>query len=252
MKINMIGRGVAALLLLCSVTAAHAGGYYGGGGVTGGNCAAGQAANGISNVGSPTGCLPVAAAHPGYAAGQWYQGQVPGWSGTLNNSIAPAVGTDYFTLFYVPAARTVTALGLGTPTAGTSNAQLAIYTDDSTSNVLHRPGALVVSTNDIVNTSTGAVTGAVKTATLLQPGWYWFGLTSNDTTLRFKILTNSGGGQMVTVGSTSASEVGGGAASMGVLVANQTYGTWASTFVGSGVTWSTSQSLAPLPILQFQ
>lgn len=58
---SVFGRLLAAMLLLGATTTAQAGGYYGGGGsgaaISPTNCAAGQAANGISAAGAVTGCF---------------------------------------------------------------------------------------------------------------------------------------------------------------------------------------------------
>lgn len=81
-----LGRALAAALFLTSVPVAQAGGYYGGAAasISGGACTAGQAANGISSTGAPTGCFT-----PPIGQSVFFSPGLTGGSGATTYAYAP-------------------------------------------------------------------------------------------------------------------------------------------------------------------
>lgn len=199
-------------------------------------------------VGSPTG--------PGYKATNWY---IAGGFVASGTSTAPTAATVYCYPGWIHnvvapptggGSMTIDALTMRITTIGTSNATLAIYADDTTASP-HRPGALVASTNTFVDTSLTVTSQALVSNASLSQGEYWFCGMVNDTTVRYQARSGSATSDLSMVSqigsATIANSVGGSNNTAGVSTTSGiTFGTWPSTFVGAGATWTEVGTVIPL------
>ena len=193
--------------------------------------------------------------HPGYKASpNWYS--PAGFNGISTTSGGPALTTAYCSpgFFEGNSSATIASLGIRIQTVGTTNIQLAIYNNDLSSGI-SRPGTLIDSTPNILNTSATAVSGNLNATHSINPGWYWFCLQTGDTSVRYAIRIAAASdvqyGQFI--GSTSLSLISaGGIGSFGGGVSSTTgvtsFGTW-PTFVGA--TFTEIGNLAPYEVMQF-
>ena len=168
--------------------------------------------------------------HPGYKSSVWYLPSGP--------FVAPAAsgGPTAATAYCSPgqiggnSAVTITALGIRITTLGSSNIQLAIYNDNASSP--HRPGTLIDSTPNIVDTSAAPVSGSLNATHQINPGWYWFCIQTNDATVRYLAHSNSQDTLMpVFIGSSTLGNV------VAAGVSNTTGGVSTTTGVTGFGTW---------------
>lgn len=205
--------------------------------------------SGIANISATQ--MPAGITHPGYLANVWYTPvNIPGYN---TASGAAAATTAYCTLSQIGGNSlvTISALALRIGTLGSSNVQLAIYNDNA--GTIHRPGTLIDSTPNIVDTATGAFSGSLNATHQISPGFYWLCLQANDTTVRFYIPGPSQVDSYVSsVGSATLSNVlnSGGNTAVGVSTSTgvTAYGTWPS-FVGA--TFTETTNTAPYVAFQF-
>jgi len=159
-------------------------------------------------------------------------------SGVSAGAVA-ANGTASFTPFMLKTRCTIKALGCCISTAGSSNLQLAIYSSAVDSSGLQRPNALVASTGNISNSSTGFVSGSV-TSVQLEPGLYWFAWNSNDSTCKVIGPGNAIGQYLWLVGSTSSGPMLSGGTVVNRITLALTFGTWTTPLGGSSFSEQTT------------
>ena len=184
----------------------------------------------------------------GIVSNRWYQafrGEVQGFGGSgVANQIA-----CYFAV--VPRLVTIKTLGFYNNVAGSTNVQMAIYANDTTTG---RPAALIGNTGSVSNGTTGTHSGAMAANKQVGPGGadggreVWFCSNMNDSTATYGTVTNTNSSQAAVIGSATLGEV---------LVANDhivgvvcsgancnggssTFGTWPASLAGS--TWTTESS----------
>ena len=187
--------------------------------------------------------------HPGYKASLWY----PYWHGISSASGGPALTTAYCGIGQIGgnSSATITALGVRT-TANGANIQLAIYNNDFTAGVA-RPGTLVDSTPNIVSSAFGNLSGSLNATHSINPGWYWFCIQTDNTTLRYPTpaasATDSTQGSYI--GSATLANVLGTSTIEGVSTVTgiTSFGTWPSTMVGS--TFVEITNTAPIVAFEF-
>jgi hypothetical protein len=184
------------------------------------------------------------AGHPGLKAGVYYSG-FPYSARTTSG--APSLLTAYFGLIYIGGNSPVTISSLLAyiATAGTSNIQLALYSNDLSVSPC-RPGDLIAATGNIsVNGVTGTVEGTF-TGTQIAPGWYWVGLQVADTTVRYTTPATTQFNEAFYIGSTTLSGFLSPIIHTGVNTTTgiTSFGTWPSSLNGS--TWNEATSLGPI------
>jgi hypothetical protein len=175
--------------------------------------------------------------HPGYInnSGTWYAIT----NGGVSIGSVAANGTASFTPFMLKNRCTIKALGCAISTVGTSNLQLALYSSAVDSSGLQRPAALLASTGNIVNTSSGFVSGTV-TSVQLEPGLYWFAWNSNDAACKVVGPGNAVGQYMWMIGSTSSTPILSGDTAINRLTLSLAFGTWTTPLGGSSFTEQTT------------
>lgn len=201
---------------------------------------------GDATINTSTGAVTTVGEHPGYVSGSWNGPTnvsiiAPGTSGAPANHIACR-------LQVFPRLVTVDALGVFINTVGTTNLQLAIYSNTAS----NRPGTLIGNTGSIANTSTGAVSGALAANKQVGPGgadggkYNWLCVNQNDSTVQY-IISNNGSVEFAgRAGSATLSDFmnGSGNDGPGGVVCNgaacqggsSTFGTWPASL--DTTTWS--------------
>lgn len=196
-----------------------------------------------------TTCTKSTLSHPGYKATVWY---VPIGFFTLGAAGgAPSLTTAYCSLGQIGGNSSVTIASLAAriTTLGTTNIQLAIYNDDTTVSP-HRPGTLIDSTPNIIDTATASVSGNLNATHSINPGWYWGCLQVGDITVRYQTRSTDFAESMFVGSSTlagflSPAVLGGVSTPTGI----SSFGTWPANMNGS--TWNEVTSLAPMWAFQF-
>ena len=133
----------------------------------------------------------------------------------------------------------VTGLAATVTTVGGTGGQsiLALYQDtidtSGSRTGLHSPGAHLVDTGAVSDTTGGTVTASVS-STFLATGMYWGCVQSNDATVRF--LTPAAGDEHVAslIGSATAANALSSSATVKSLSTSGTFGTVPSSFANSG------------------
>lgn len=159
---------------------------------------------------------------PGHTAGNWYMpypGLVPATGAAL------ALDVMRFHPVFIPKTCTISDLGLKTTTAG-ANAQIAIYAMDPSTK---KPtGAALASTPSIdVSGAAANKTGTLSASVQLRPGWYFFAVNSDNSSLVCAYTTSA----LMTAlfGTSTLANVMTNAATAGLCYfLAQTYGTWPS------------------------
>jgi hypothetical protein len=172
-----------------------------------------------------------------YQANRWYR--FPG--GT------PATGTTQSTIltycqgpYPLRATVTTNALGANIQTLGTSTFQLALYADSG-----GRPGALIINSGSIVDTSTGATSVSVSSTQIVGPANIWECEQANDTTVKFLA---TGPGQATYVDTLGSATLGGSISTASMVQGISTpgtYATWPNPFAGA---W-TDTTTGTVPIM---
>lgn len=166
--------------------------------------------------------------HPGYRANIYYAFFPHLATGAAGG--APTAATAYCSIARIGGSTkvTISSLAFRVTTAGTSNAQLALYNSDFTSGI-NRPGTLVANTGNIsINGVTGSLAGTF-TGVQINPGWYWICVQVNDTTVRYQINPN--------VTSMATAAYAGSATLTGFLTPATTTGVSTSTGISAFGTW---------------
>jgi hypothetical protein len=183
------------------------------------------------------------APHPGYLASNWY---APGGLTTYSTGNVVTANRIQCKFGYVPERVTIGALGARVTTVGSTNFQLAIYT-----NVSGRPGALLSSTGNILNTGLGVVTGALAANKQVGPAGsdggrdVWWCFNNNDSTAVFVGDNTNTSASNFFSGSATAGDLitaasGGGLQGIyctgaGCNGGSSTFNTWPASLAGS--TW---------------
>jgi hypothetical protein len=188
---------------------------------------------------------------PGYQTGVWYTAF---WQFYAATNSPASVTTTYCSPGWIhninPAgggSGTINALGLRITTLGTSNVQLALYSNDTTVSPM-RPGSLLGNTASIADTATGGFS-ATFTGVSVTPGTYWFCIQANDTTVRWSAVSGQNGQLFIpsAIGSTSIiNALGGGDSGVGTA---GTFGTWPASLHGS--TWAEQANFSPSLVFEF-
>lgn len=180
---------------------------------------------------------------PAYVSGNWYA--PPFVTAATGSAMSSGFVQCAPQIALVPIK--VQALGARINTAGSSNIQLALYANSGG----YPSGAALGSTGNIVDTSTGMISGTVTPFTL-PAGMYWACANANDSTVVFQSNNSSNSlSASGLVGNPTLANLS--AASTAVLLVIQqsaTFGTW-PTLSSSG--WSvTSSGHNPIIYLQGQ
>lgn len=173
---------------------------------------------------------------PALVSGNWY---LPfGYSNLINNTGAHATTFIVCTPGIITTGIHVDTLGANVTTAGSSNTQLAIYSDALFTGQ-HLPNSLLINTGNIANNSTGAKSGAVTSTALSASTPYWFCHASNDSTVQFVGPATSEYSIAYIFGNTTLANIFqiGGNALPSVVYTGQVFGTWPAT-LGSGGTYT--------------
>jgi hypothetical protein len=203
--------------------------------------------------------------HPGYVSANWYQ-----FANALPAGSGNALQANRIVCHFAVVAKqvTITDLGVGIGTAGSSNIQLALY-----ANASGRPAALIGNTGSIANNvSATTITGALAANKAVGPGGsdggaeLWFCANQNDSTATYATSPASGPGPGIWAGSPTATQMLVGAANgnmNGIYCAGGitcgggpgTFGTWPASLAGS--TWvvatpGTSGMIVPQGIFKVQ
>lgn len=181
--------------------------------------------------------------HPGYRANIYYA-LFPHITAS-SASGAPTAATAYCSVGRIGGASkvTISSLVFRVSTAGTSNAQLAIYNSDFASGI-NRPGTLIANTGNInINGVTGSIAGTF-TGVQINPAWYWYCLQVNDTAVRYNIVSGTAMPEAIYVGSATLTGflTPGPATGVSTTTGIGAFGTWPS-FVGA--TFNETTALGP-------
>jgi len=162
-----------------------------------------------------------------YVAGSWYS--IPPYgTGGAGTAQTLAASTAYGELIYIDKGFTISNLGASIGTVGTTGNQYTVY---ATNTSTYQPsGAPLCSTAQVVNTSTGANTGACAAA--LTRGWYWFVESAGDTTVK-TLPPNTA---LCALGASSAAGVSVGGTAGCIYSFSQTYNS-------AGNSWPTSPTM---------
>lgn len=143
----------------------------------------GFTASGDATINTSTGAVTTTGLHPGYVSGSWYSPVNWGISQPGAGSAFPA-NSIACRISFIPRLVTINALGAAISTVGSTNIQLAIYTNSAS----NRPGTLIGNTGSMINTALGATSAAMAANKQVGPGgadggkYVWFCVNQNDST----------------------------------------------------------------------
>jgi len=111
------------------------------------------------------------------------------------DAVIPAADTLYLVPYLISSYITVDELWVNVVTAGNSGevAKAAIYDADV---VARRPVNKICETGDILIDATGITRSALSVPVTLTPGWYYVGLATNSSVVKFRGHHTQAGGQL--------------------------------------------------------
>jgi hypothetical protein len=179
-------------------------------------------AQGFATVG-----IPPSAGYPSYVANdtRYYPISV---ATSVVGPTANTASTLYCAPTYVQVAMHWDSIAANVSTVGTTNVQLAVYTDEINSSGYHQPNTLISNTTSLSDTSTGGITGALGSAGVgvaIPAGLNWVCQVSNDSTVKLDAY-GSGFSYITTQLGTATATNATGVALLGSLTYAGTFGTW--------------------------
>jgi len=196
------------------------------------------------------------APQPGYIASNYY---LPGGPVSYTTGAAIGANTIYCGYGIVPRTVTISTLFAGIAVVGTTNLQLAIYTNSN-----GNPGSLIASTGNISDATATVVTGALGSNVQIGPNGanggrdIWFCSNQNDSTAAYRAIGTGSSVMGTYLGSATPSHIlAAGPTSLVGKACNgsncqggsSTFGTWPASLASS--TWGDAVS-SSVPIIGFQ